>query len=262
MSIPIVVIGRQRSGTTVYRDLLAKCGAVDRGELFHNQFLNNKQNFYSYLSEKITENVFNLHPTSYPILFNKFLEERVLNAKSKHVLVDVKYNALRYLDGGMTERLPTVIRQLNARGARFLHVRRRNKLRVYVSVLVAMKTGRWRDSGDDSLSLDERMVDVPLASALESVLSDIWFERKVAEWVKGFRNWEIDYEDMFDDDGAFSEKAIEIASELLNKTVAMANVKRVRLRKQNPEPLREVVRNFDQLTEFFGKTPHAWMLSG
>jgi LPS sulfotransferase NodH len=262
MPIPIVVIGRQRSGTTVYRELLARCGAIDRGEIFHSQFVNNKQNFYCYLAEKTSEDVLNLHPTAYPALFNRFLEERVLNAKAKYVLVDVKYNALRYIDGGMTEKLPAVIRQLNARGASFLHVRRRNKLRVYVSVLVAMKTGRWSDAGDGSLSLEERMVDVPPLPALESVQSDIWFEGKVAEWIKGHRGWEIDYEDMFDQDGAFSDKAIETAGQLLNKTVTTENAKRVTLKRQNPEPLNEVVRNFDQLKGLFDKTPHTWMLSG
>ena len=186
----------------------------------------------------------------------------MLNTKAKYVLIDVKYNALRYVDGGMTEKLPTVIRQLNKHGARFLHIRRRNKLRVYVSVLVATKTGRWSDAGDGSLSLEERMVERPPVSALESVQLDIWFEGKVAEWINGLRGWEIDYEDMFDQEGAFSDKAIETASQLLSTSVTTENTKRVKLKKQNPEPLNQVVRNFDQLKEFFGDTPYTWMLSG
>jgi LPS sulfotransferase NodH len=202
-----------------------------------------------------------LHPVGYPALFKTFLVERTLKAPSAFVLVDIKYNALRLLDGGMTERSPAAIRLTLERGGKFVHVKRRNKLRVYTSILVAQKTGKWREMEENSVAVKDKQVRVSPRLALESIESDLFLERQVAGWLESLDASTIAYEDMFAEDGRFSDEALDLASRLLKKRVIEEPAAQKNLKKQNPEPLAEVITNFDEVQQFFETTPHAWMVA-
>ena len=142
----IVVIGRQRSGTTVFRELLATNGADDVGEIFHADFKDSPRNFFWYLANKARQDVAALHPTGFSRLFEEFLQENILRDRAAKALIDIKYNALRFIDGDIIEKTPVAIKLLADRGATFLQIIRRNKLRVVISLLIAQKTGQWRSA--------------------------------------------------------------------------------------------------------------------
>ncbi len=61
----------------------------------------------------------------------------------------------------------------------------------------------------------------------------------------------------------FYEDVLEQRDEVFNQVQSFLGVppKRltVTLRRQNPEPLRELLENYDELYKAFCNTPHAWM---
>lgn len=260
MVSPIVVIGMQRSGTTVFRQLLAANGADDYGEVFHAQFLNNPKNFFWFVYKKTQADPAFLHPTMYPHLFKTFITENISATRDEHVLLDIKYNALRIIDMGMSEAVPTTIRFLEEQGATFLHIIRRNALRIFVSKCIALKTGLWRETSSKQVPLEDKKLLIPPGEALLAVEAHERQETQVRGWLESRRSEVLVYEEMFEKDGTFSEKALAIAGALLNKTVPKNSTEKVALKKQNAEPLAEYVLNFKQLTTVFHNTPYAWML--
>jgi hypothetical protein len=65
---------------------------------------------------------------------------------------------------------------------------------------------------------------------------------------------------MFAPGGDFAPETLAVAKELLGTARAENVTAHVTLRRQNPEPLSELVVNFDDLAQQFAQTDHAWML--
>ena len=257
MARPIVVLGQQRSGTTVFRELLASSGARDLGEVFHAEFFDDPEKYYWFLSQRIQSDIGLLHPDNQRPLFREFLREQVAASPEVNAILDVKSNAMRLLDGGMFEPLPSAVRILTEFDARFVQVIRRNKLRVHVSEAIAQLTGIWRQAGDQGPQVADKRVQINAEVALHAVESSLELDRRAAF---SFSH-PIYYEDMFDEDGAFSEIARETAAALLDVEVSALAERPLKLAKQNPEPLRDIVENYDELGELMARTPHEWMLA-
>ena len=257
----IVVIGTQRSGTTVFRELLATNGADDVGEIFHADFKNSPRNFFWYLANEARQDVAALHPTGFSRSFEEFLQENILRDRAAKALIDIKYNALRFIDGDIIEKAPVAIKLLADQGATFLQIIRRNKLRVVISLLIAQKTGQWRSATTADRGDQRRRVRVSPLRALDTVESDTRLEEHVARWLADLPHKVISYEEMFKEDGAFSTAAITTARELLHLSPNQEVFTGVKLKRQNPESISDLVENFDDLERCFAGTAHSWMVS-
>lgn len=260
MANPIVVIGMQRSGNTVFRELLTANGVDDYGEIFHIRLLNNPKNFFYYIYNRAKIDPICLHPERYPELLQTYITESILSAQVEHAVIDLKYGDLRYITSAIPKIVPVTINIFAEQRASFLHIIRRNKLRSFVSLLIGRKTGRWREIISNYIPTQKKQLLVPPQEALEAVKTHKEWEEKVGEWLKDHRSETIAYEEMFEKDDSFSEKSLAVASALLKKVVTKESEEKVTLKKQNAEPLAELVLNFEELAAVFRGTPYAWML--
>jgi LPS sulfotransferase NodH len=255
---PIVVIGRQRSGTTVFRELLVGAGAFDAGEIFHREFANNSRRFFWKVRCLAAENPTAIHPTEYPRIFRLFLDEVHTLAAGKRPAIDIKYNALRIVDAGMSEGVPSAIRICAEHGARFVHLRRQNLLRVQVSLAVAQVTGRWRETRDGGpMPISDRRISLEPNSTLARVASDEALANSVSGWLDGLPHDTLTYETLFAPNGEFSTATLDVVR-ALTKSDRVASSPA--LRQQNPEQLEDLVANFADLSRVFAGTRYEWML--
>lgn len=255
---PIVVIGRQRSGTTVFRELLVAAGAFDAGEIFHRDFMNDRRRFFAKVWALAAENPVAIHPTEYPRIFRSFLGELRAMGGGRPAAIDIKYNALRIVDGGIAEGVPAAIRIAAGEGARFVHLRRENLLRVQVSLAVAQATGRWRETEEQgSIPVSARRVRLDPVGTLQQVAADAALARNVSAWLAHLPHHTLTYETLFAPGGHFAAEALTAVAALLTPDfVAPTPV----MRQQNPEPIAELVANFDEMVRVFSDTEYAWML--
>lgn len=255
---PIVVIGRQRSGTTVFRELLVAAGAFDAGEIFHRDFMKDRRRFFAKILALAAENPIAIHPTEYPRIFRSFLGELRAMAGGRPAAIDIKYNALRIVDGGISEGVPAAIRIAAGEGARFVHLRRENLLRVQVSLAVAQATGRWRETeGQGSIPVSARRVRLDPAGTLQQVAADAALARSVSAWLTHLPHHTLTYETLFEPNGHFAAEALTVVAALLTPDFVAPTPA---MRQQNPEPIAELVANFDELVRVFSDTDYAWML--
>ena len=159
---------------------------------------------------------------------------------------------------------------------RVLHLKRRNLLRTLLSLKIAETTGVWLE--DRRLTLANigtalrhplrvatrlrRPLRRPPASRIKLTLPveecRAFFyqrQRSAAHFDDLFRQHQkltLFYEDLVDD----REEALGQVQEFLGVDPGPLTVT---LRKQNPEPLPELLENYDELSRAFCFTPHAWM---
>ena len=91
--------------------------------------------------------------------------------------------------------------------------------------------------------------------------SDTRLEEQVARWLADRPNKVIAYEEMFKEDDAFSTAAITTARELLHLSPNQELFTGVKLKRQNPESISDLVENFDDLERCFAGTAYSWMVS-
>jgi LPS sulfotransferase NodH len=151
----IIVVALQRSGTTAFCEALGKHEAITSfGEVFHsarssedtplyeNLHLVSDANFFDF-----REKLFHRYPTlSYPSPENV---ETTLDAFLDHLasmskgwsLIDIKYNSWHHFETAWATptRPPHLLKLLRARGATFIHIKRRDLLARYASEMIANK---------------------------------------------------------------------------------------------------------------------------
>lgn len=258
----ICVVGHQRSGTTVFRQMLESGEAIDLGEIFHQEFSQNETNFFHFLKKKIKKDEKYIHPDWHEEVFQDFLDLLQNNFRNNYVVIDIKYNALNFIGSGVIfKEIPLLINEISKRNSLFVHVYRKNKLRALVSELIAQRTGVWGVWGNDSETSSVRkdiFIDPNMALSRTYICEE--FQSKVNDWLKNpLKQFEIQYEEMFEESGDFSEKSKSIASELLSVQKKNLNFESVSLRKQNPESLQELITNFDDVDAAFSCTEYGWM---
>ena len=210
----------------------------------------------------------------------RFLDERIFCRHAEKVrAVGFKYHYVHdWGFSGVLERL------IEDRGLRVLHLKRRNLLQVLVSLKIAEATGVWleedrlegpkptaarvlRASGHPLRTAaglwrrarpPEVLHEAPPAPRVRVSLSVeelrrfiVQMERDAAHYDYFFREHPVltvYYEDL-----------LEHREEVFAQAQAFLGVKRRRLkvavRRQNPQPLRELLENYDELNEAFRRTP-------
>lgn len=169
---------------------------------------------------------------------------------------------------------------------RVLHLKRRNILRMLVSLKMAQATGVWVEIGGSKFTLANllrasrhplraasrlprllwppKLVRQPLQKAPRirvTVTKDELFKFIVKEKLTATH-----YDDRL---GAhpkltlFYEDLLTQREKVFNQVQSFLGVEprplAITLRRQNPEPLRDLLENYDHLYEAYRNTPHAWM---
>ena len=159
---------------------------------------------------------------------------------------------------------------------RVLHLRRRNLLRALLSSTIAQTTGVWVEDRRLTLANVRTAVRHPLRVAarlrrplLRPKASRVKTALSAEQCRKFFKKmqWNADVlDELFREHQKFTlfyEDLLEHREEVLGQAQAFLGVEPTRLtvtmRRQNPEPLPELLENYDELYTAFRSTPHAWM---
>ena len=169
---------------------------------------------------------------------------------------------------------------------RVLHLKRRNILRMLVSLKMAQATGVWVEIGGSKFTLANllRASRHPLRAAAKlprllrppmlagkprretlrvrvTITKDELFKFIIRTKSKAGH-----LDDRFQEHPRltlFYEDMLEQRVEVFNQVQTFLGVEptplAVTLRRQNPEPLRDLLENYDHLYEAYRNTPHAWM---
>ncbi len=166
---------------------------------------------------------------------------------------------------------------------RVLHLKRRNQLRMLVSYKIAQTTGVWLDDKKVSLSTKLRPANAPRAIRRpRRSAARLWrFLRPRNPWQKRREPLTLSeeecrsfFEKIGHDEAVYIERfhghpqlelyydeLLDRRRKVLDRVQSFLDVEPRRLtvtmRRQNPEPLRELLANYDELYEAFQGTPYA-----
>jgi hypothetical protein len=255
----IFIVGRQRSGTTVLRDLMARYGAIDCDEIFHGH-LARESRFYSYVLERVNKEPHLVHPEHHAGLFYDYIKELRQKAEGRKLAMDVKYFGLNLIPKreDVDAREPFIINFMSNSKANVVNIIRRNKLRVYVSEEMSKRTGRWSAGHIEHLPTDKPKLDINVDEALQFIERLLTQDERVEAMMESIpQSRKIYYDEMFDNNGMFTEKVEQIALDFME----IESIDRTPGNlKMNPEELSKLVNNYDELARSLTGTRHEWML--
>lgn len=256
----IFIVGRQRSGTTVFRDLLERHGALNCDEIFHGN-LDAPHRFYTYLLDRIEKEPNLIHPQYHGQIFDEYLSEKRILENRRRIAMDVKYFGLNLIPSreDVDSHQPFIVDYMRRKNAHVVHIVRLNKLRAYVSEELAKLTGRWSVGKIEHLLTDKPRLtlDVPHSIATIDRLMDQ--DNRVTQLLRAVPSAiRLHYHEMFTPSGEFSEQVEKIVAQVMG--LEKIDIRPGNLR-MNPEPLADLVENYDELASALVKTPKEWMLT-
>ena len=134
-------------------------------------------------------------------------------------------------------------------GMRVVILRRRNQLRRFVSKQIAKKTKHWHQNrlrvGATAPPVEERRIHIDLTQFIREItVSELGFDR-FERLTEGLPRFAVTYEELSSDlDGSLRRVASFLgAGEPAHEAPPV-------LTRQNPEPLRSLIENFDELSDF------------
>lgn len=252
----VVLLARQRTGTNALQSVLDRHPALAcTREVFHpepdeHEHLAADRNWFRFLQRRgvdgivaaMTERDGKEHA------FTEFLLELQAGTQKPRVLLDVKLNSTHHLDGPWREPLddPAMFRFIRRHELRVLHLRRRNHLRTWLSLLTANRTGEWMRAGGSAAEPP------PLALDPQELLRTLrrWQaqDEHVAErFPPGERCLRLEYEELFPrlGGGAAHAQLARIADWLgIDETFAQAEPE---YRKQSARALTAVIENYGEV---------------
>lgn len=255
----IFIVGRQRSGTTVLRDLVARAGALNCDEIFHGD-MTRPYRFYGFVSELIRKDQRFVHPQNHAGAFWQYINHLRSEAAGRKIAMDVKYFGLNLIPQleDVDSRTPFMFSFFRNTQAHVIHVVRKNKLRVFVSEEMSRQTGKWSAEKADHIVKEKPALNIDPTEALAFTMRQIAIDGRVASLMKDIPSAShINYEEMFDAAGNFSPATMQIAERVMGMP-GLSNIPGNL--KMNPEPLDVLVSNFSDLRATFSDTPYEWML--
>lgn len=255
----VFIVGRQRSGTTVIRELFSSHGALDAEEIFHGT-LNHKYRFYEFVYQAVQQDKSLIYPIHHKQLFHQYIDFLRSESKGAPVVLDVKYFAFNLLSSSysLMPPQPFVAEYIRNTQAHVVHVVRQNKLRIYVSECLSEKTGVWAVAKKSEIPQDRQLkVDVEhMFNALEQLEQQANRAEKVVGALPNVHLFH--YEELFDAEGNFREQIGEVVKGIMG--VGQVNLRPSTIR-MNSEPLSDIIQNYGAVQKRLAGTPYEWMLT-
>jgi hypothetical protein len=243
----VFIIGGVRSGTTVFRRMMASHSLIrDRGEIFN---ANNPAGYFKFLREQVARDPNLIFPERSVDVFHAYLVSLMPKEPDAQALVDVKYEHLTLLPEAwqMPFSNPPLLRIIHRTKAKVLHLRRQHFYSA-VSNLVAINTGRYHDRVGESGALPEKRA---VTVDRDLLLGQIKKRRRVADLVdaslKGDLCLGLDYEALFEGHGDFSAAKCQQVADFLG--LAQTFDRKPALRKVIDEPLSSVIANYAEIAD-------------
>ena len=219
----IFVIGRQRSGTTVFRYYLSSNPRfVDVGEILHNRFLKEQvrdtdERFYRYLYDLVLTNPEVIHPGHHGRLLADFLQDVELRHAGQYVVIDVKYNLLFMITQNRIyhKDRPALFDILLRRKDLTIHIIRRNKLRLLVSERMANATGQWSLAAKAATAPIKAKIELDPDTVVHLINQELEVEAIITNLLQKLHHVRtLYYEDLFDAQECFKEIIEEQVQEI------------------------------------------------
>jgi hypothetical protein len=215
------VIARPRSGTTVFSKMLGTHPRVHCiGEIFNQS---NEQSYFHFLKRRVTAEPDSLFPSNSTSNFLKYIEfcRRSAAAKKQNckvVIIDVKYDQAHLLCEAWWKigQLPKLFFLIREHKWKVMDIHRRDLVGLCISNQVAIKTKIYHSS---ALAEGEKQT-AKIQINPKQILRDVQVTRTVYQSIEAhFANRreykKINYEDMFDGDGVFSQHLLGGVSDFL-----------------------------------------------
>ena len=131
---------------------------------------------------------------------------------------------------------------------------RRNALRRYTSIKIAMNTRVWLERQSQQLDIDQRRITHDVDRLVEDLRKSQAIDRAFAARFKDWNPAHVVYEEMIADPAAtFARLGTFLGTSGFDHT-------QIPLRRQNPEPLDQLISNFDAVAEALHGTEFEAML--
>ncbi|MEL6589293.1 MAG: sulfotransferase [Bacteroidota bacterium] len=136
---------------------------------------------------------------------------------------------------------------------KIIHLRRENQLRVHISRLIAGKTEKWLNSGGEKTSIGERKVEIDMKELYQDFEITNSSIAEAKQRFKDHKSMDLSYEELVAD----KEQALKRVLDFLGLDEMKLESQ---LKRQNPEKIRDLVTNYDELVQALTGTEHAFML--
>ncbi len=201
------VIGRPRSGTTVFKHMLATHpNIINLGEIFNE---NHPQSYWEFLARRAKDDGTCLFPSKSTAMFLAYVDELksrfVKNGSDRNFIVlDVKYDQAHSVFAPWQDMnaLPRLFALMKQFGWYVIDIERSDVLAMSISNMIAMKrkvyhveANRARDEDDVKISVDTKLLQRDIES---TVISYSRLHRFFSGYPKYSR---VAYENMFDESG-------------------------------------------------------------
>ncbi len=255
-----ILLARQRSGTGALGTILDKHSQIKYlGEIFHPNNVGSVNNFFTYKLEAIRKEPELVLPGRGMELLEGFLGWKDGLIKNQFPIIDAKYSSLHHLCPPMLNPLerPGLLTHCIQNKLPIIHLTRNNYLHTYLSGRLAEANKVWHARSDSEIKVTSINIDVKqLIFYCNQTKASM---NMMQQWL-GKRHFvlEIDYADLFDENGSLATSIKEDLEDLLDvedfKDTAPVFVK------QNTAPLSEAIENFDQVSDALRKTEFGWMV--
>lgn len=255
-----ILLARQRSGTGALGTIMDKHSQIKYlGEIFHPNNVGSPNNFFTYKLDAIRKEPELVLPGRGFELLDGFLDWKADVIKNQFPIIDAKYSSLHHLCPPMLNPLerPSLLTHCIQNKYPIIHLTRKNFLHTFLSGRLAEANKVWHARSDSEIKVTSIEINIKhLLSYCNQTRTSVNMMQK---WL-GKRHFvlEIEYSDLFDQDGNFSKTISNDLEDLLD-VEAFTDTKPVFV-KQNNAPLTEAIKNYDEVYEALQHTEFGWMI--